>query len=197
MRSLKAKERGIKIAAQIIVAAMAAVVGWGCATSRVNQVPTAVVGTAFPAAAMPPTREWVLVDLPASATQLQYGAEVYRLVCSACHGNQGQGLTDAWRATWAPSDQNCWQSKCHGPSHPPDGFQLPIAPAIAGSGTLSGFRSALDLHALIQYEMPWQNPNSLTEKDTWSVTAFVLEMNGIDPGPGLGPATAAKIHLSQ
>lgn len=147
--------------------------------------------------ATPPTREWVLVDLPADATQVQYGAEVYRLVCSACHGDRGQGLTDAWRATWAPKDQNCWQSKCHGANHPPDGFVLPVAPAIAGAGILAGFGDAQALHDFIQSEMPWQNPNSLTEKDSWSATAYVLKLNGIDPGPSLSPATAAGIRIGQ
>jgi len=47
------------------------------------------------APAMPPTPEsWITVDLPEDATQLQYGAEVYRLVCSACHAYDGTGLTD-------------------------------------------------------------------------------------------------------
>ncbi len=144
-----------------------------------------------------PTKEWILVDLPADATQLQYGAEVYRLVCSACHGDHGQGLTDAWRATWAPKDQNCWQSKCHGANHPPDGFELPIAPAIAGAGTLTDFSDAQALHDFIQSEMPWQNPNSLTEKDSWSATAYVLKLNGIDPGLSLSSTTASGIRLGE
>jgi mono/diheme cytochrome c family protein len=145
----------------------------------------------------PPTDEWVLVNVPAGATQVQYGAEVYRLVCSACHGDHAQGLTAGWRSTWAPSDQNCWQSKCHGPSHPPDGFVLPVAPAIAGGGTLSGLATAQDLHDLVQTSMRWQNPNSLTAKDSWAVTAYVLKPNGINPGIQLGPATAVGIRLGR
>lgn len=31
---------------------------------------------------MPPTEDsWIIIDLPEDATQLEYGAEVYRLVC--------------------------------------------------------------------------------------------------------------------
>src|SRR5512134_251602 len=73
---------------------------------------------------------WLILNLPPDATQLDYGQEIYRLVCSACHGDVGQGLTPEWRSTWAPEDQNCWKSKCHGQNHPPDGFTFPVAPAI-------------------------------------------------------------------
>jgi hypothetical protein len=106
-------------------------------------------------------------------------------------------LTTAWRSTWAPSDQNCWQSKRHGPSHPPDGFVLPAAPGIAGSGTLPGLATAQDLHDLVQTSMPWQNPNSLTTKDSWAVTAYMLKMNGLNPGIQLGPETAVGIRLGR
>ncbi len=111
MRS-KHSERGT---AALVAAALlplgAAVLLGSCQATKAPSLPTAGPATIGAPTAAPPTHEWVLVDLPASATQLQYGAEVYRLVCSACHGDHGQGLTDAWRATWAPSDQNCWQSK--------------------------------------------------------------------------------------
>ncbi len=43
--------------------------------------------------------------------------------------------------------------------------------------------------------MPWHNPGSMTEKENWSVTAYILKMNGIDPGPQLNAETAAKIGL--
>ncbi len=144
----------------------------------------------------PPTGDsWILVDLPEDATQLEYGAEVYRLVCKACHGDKGQGLTDDWRAQWAPEDQNCWQSKCHAENHPPDGFYMPHAPAVVGQ-PVRGFGTALSLHTFIAKYMPWHNPGSLTEKDSWSVTAYILKINEIDPGPTLDAETAAKIDLS-
>ena len=78
-----------------------------------------------PTPAMPAQRRLIRPTLPPSASQADAGAQVYTLVCSACHGDLGQGLTDEWRATWNPSDQNCWQSKCHGLNRPSDGFDLP------------------------------------------------------------------------
>jgi cytochrome c5 len=156
--------------------------------------------TATPASAgipMPPMSNedsWVIVDLPPDATQLEYGAEVYRLVCKACHGDKGQGLTDDWRAQWAPEDQNCWQSKCHAANHPPDGFYMPIAPAVIGL-PLQMFATAQDLYNYIHNFMPWHDRGSMTEKESWSVTAHILKMNNVDPGPELGPETASQIRL--
>ncbi len=141
------------------------------------------------------THDWLIVNVPANATQAQYGAEVYRLVCQDCHGDKGQGLTPQWRATWAPQDQNCWQSKCHGPSHPPDGFVLPIAPPVTGKAALAQFSTAKDLYVFIQAEMPWYRPGILIEKDAWAVTAHVLVMNQIDPGPMLSAQNASQILL--
>ena len=138
---------------------------------------------------------WILVDLPPDATQLQHGAEIYRLVCSACHAYSGEGLTDAWRATWHPEDQNCWQSKCHAANHPPDGFELPIAPAVVGRAALAPFQSAADLRAYIQATMPWQEPNSMTEEEGWAVTAYVIKLNRMNPPPMLNAETAAEFRL--
>ena len=76
--------------------------------------------------AMPAERNGLIMpDLGPDATQADYGAEVYRLVCKACHGDKGQGLTPDWIAQWAPEDQNCWQLKCHAENHPPERFVLP------------------------------------------------------------------------
>jgi len=131
---------------------------------------------------MPPKGGLIYPTLPANATQVDYGAEAYRLVCSACHGDVGQGLTSEWLATWNPADQNCWQSKCHAASHPQDGFELPhYVPAIIGPGKLAGFRTAQDLHDYIERTMPWQDPGYLQPEEYWNISAFLVRANGIDP----------------
>lgn len=149
------------------------------------------------APAMLPTNEsWITVDLPPDATQLQHGAEIYRLVCSACHAYDGSGLTDEWRATWDPESQNCWQAKCHHSQlHPPDGFYLPVSPAIVGPVIPALFETAEDLNQYNYNKMPWHNPQSLLEEEAWAVTAYVLYLNGIDPGPNLDADSASKIQL--
>jgi hypothetical protein len=180
----------------LIAAVIVWVLPWGAMAASAPAASTATPPTAPSAAAMPTQKEWILVDLPPDATQLQYGAEVWRLVCSACHAYDGTGLTDKWRATWPAEDQNCWQAKCHGPGHPPDGFQLPIAPGVVGDAVLAGFPTANDLHRYIQAAMPWQNPNSLTSKDSWSVTAYVIKLNRMNPGENLGPENASALRLA-
>ena len=91
---------------------------------------------------------------PAQADQ---GAQVYYLVCMACHGDRGQGLTTEWRNVLGAPDNNCWQSKCHAANHPFDGFVLPkVIPAVVGPDVLAGFQTAKSLHDFIQQKMPWQ-----------------------------------------
>jgi len=145
----------------------------------VTPMPTATSASTsapLPTARMASTpHSWIILpDLPSTATQADVGAEIYRLVCQDCHGNRGQGLTGEWRAQWAPADQNCWQSKCHSLDHPPEGFTLPrYVPPLLGPGTLSQFKTTLDLYNYIHVNMPWQNPGSLQEAEYWQLTAFL------------------------
>ena len=133
-----------------------------------------------PADSPKPQKSWlILPDLPASASPADVGAEIYRLVCRDCHGDIGQGLTDEWRATWAPGDQNCWQSKCHASNHPPDGFVLPrFVPPVMGPSGLAQFDEAADLFEFIRSEMPMHNPGSLTDEEYWQLTAYLFQENG-------------------
>ena len=142
-------------------------------------------------------RRLIIPDLGPDATQADYGERAYILVCSACHGNRGQGLTSEWLAQWAPEDQNCWQSKCHSLNHPPDGFVLPhYAPALLGPNTLVRFNTALELHDYIRQEMPWQDPGNLAEDEFWNITAYLVRERGVDPiRQPLDAARAAKLHL--
>jgi cytochrome c5 len=152
------------------------------------------------AATASPTREsWlILPEMPSTATQADVGAEIYRLVCSACHGDEGQGLTDEWRAEWNPKDQNCWQSKCHAANHPPEGFILPYyVPPIIGPGTLSRFETTLDLYNYMHTTMPWHDPGSLQEPEYWQLTAFLAREHNVILGDlPLDEDRAAGISLS-
>jgi cytochrome c5 len=155
--------------------------------------------TAIPASNPMGKTNIILPQMPADATQADYGAQVYRLVCSACHGDRGQGLTADWIATWDPADQNCWKSKCHAANHPPDGFDLPhFVPAVAGAQFFARFKTALDLYNYISQSMPWQNPGYLAADQFWQATAFLLRLNGIDPGKQeLDAQNAATFLISQ
>ena len=168
----------------LLYASLLVVVGgliaWTLATGSPAQTPSS------PTPAASPTQEgWlILPDLPATASQADVGAEIYRLVCRDCHGDRGQGLTTEWRAKWEPADQNCWQTKCHASNHPPEGFILPrYVPPLIGPGTLSKFKTTLDLYNFIRVTMPWHNPGSLQEAEYWELTAFLAREHQIPLGP--------------
>jgi cytochrome c5 len=147
---------------------------------------------ALPSPTPPPADEesWLtLPSMPADATDAEIGAQIYILVCRDCHGDRGQGLTDAFRATWAPEDQNCWQSKCHATNHPPEGFILPrFIPAIISPNTLTRFKSAAELETFISTSMPWYSPGSLTGTEYRQLAAYILRESRASTTAGQDPA---------
>jgi len=164
---------------------LAAVILAACAAPAPSPTPTA---TAAPTASP---------DRGTLSQQLDRGGPIFRLWCISCHGDVGQGLTDEFRATWPPQDQNCWQSKCHNVNHPPGGFVLPrTVPALVGPTALSQFRTAADLKAFISAAMPFQEPGVLEDQDYWDLTALLLNMNHLPLEPSaIGPENADSIQL--
>ncbi len=117
--------------------------------------------------------------VPEQPSQSEQGAFVYCQVCMTCHGDVGQGL-DEWRKELDPPDNNCFQSRCHGPKHPPEGFVIPdYAPVVIGSGVLDHYENAKNLHDYLEKTMPWWNPGYLKADEYWQLTAFLLEANGL------------------
>ncbi len=137
----------------------------------------------------------ILLNLPPDVSQAEFGWEVYRLICSACHAYDGTGLTAEWLASWDPADQNCWQSKCHALNHPPDGFYLPIAPPVVGPVIPRDFATAQELYEYNLTRMPWHDPGMMNDKEAWAVTAHILRKNGYEVPEELGPENAAAIDL--
>jgi mono/diheme cytochrome c family protein len=95
--------------------------------------------------------------LPAGSGTATAGASVYQTKCIACHGEKGAGK---------PSDQ-----------------------LVGGQGTLrdaspvrtvgSYWPYATTLFDYIRRAMPWPQPQSLTPDEIYSVTAYILFLNGI------------------
>ncbi|NJC95528.1 MAG: hypothetical protein C3F07_12735 [Anaerolineales bacterium] len=124
------------------------------------------------------------VIAPGNTEQLEKGSVIYWGVCMACHGDVGQGLTDAWRDAFGPEDRNCWNKGCHGTDHPPQGFLIPkdmLIPAVAGPGRLTRFRHAQELHDFIFANMPWWDPGQLSNEEAWQVTAYILKLHNVMP----------------
>jgi cytochrome c len=137
--------------------------------------------------------------LPAIPSQADYGAQVYWLNCSACHGDKAQGLTDEFRAQYPPEDQNCWKSHCHGNITYENGFKIPTAvPQLVGPGSLAKFPTAASLYGFIRTAMPFQKPNSLSEEQYYQIVAFLLRQNVlIDTQTQVNASNAATIVVSR
>ena len=135
--------------------------------------------------------------LPADPTQADRGAQVYWLSCLPCHGDKGQGLTDEFRATYPEEEQYCWQSGCHGKNPYESGFSIPKKiPAVIGDTALAKFSNGAQLHGYIRAAMPFWKPGSLSEEDSWKVTAFVLRENKLWNGVGeLNESNAGDVAI--
>jgi len=135
--------------------------------------------------------------LPPEPSQADLGAQQYWLSCMPCHGDRGQGLTDEFRQTYPPEDRNCWESGCHGERPYDSGFTLPEhIPALIGpQATLGKFTTADGLHAYIKAAMPFWKPGSLTEEESWLVTAFLLRENGVRFSGKLDESNAEQVQL--
>lgn len=135
-------------------------------------------------------------------TQADDGAQLYWLNCQPCHGDVGQGLTDAadddWRAQYPAEDANCWNSGCHGAKPYEDGFTLPKqVPAIIGEATLSRFVTAADLYNYVRVTMPRQAPANLTDGEYLAIVAFLLEAHAAGDGSPLTAVSAQNMLLNQ
>ena len=141
------------------------------------------------AAASPPSKVSLSTPIPFNRpgppptvyppAQAENGAQVFWGMCQDCHGDQGQGLTAEWRATFPPEYQDCWASGCHGEGAPANSFVLPETggPVLAGPGALPQFLTAFDLGIYIQQSMPLYPPGSLSEDQAWELTSFLVNLN--------------------
>jgi len=164
----------------------------GRTASSINQQAT-------PTSTLSPFERLAKPTLPAEPSQADLGAQDYWLYCLPCHGDRGQGLTDEFRETYPPEEVDCWQSGCHGNSPYEFGFTLPrnIA-AVIGSGALQKFPTAANLRGFIFTAMPFWNPGSLTEEESWRVTAFLLRENGLWQGTvELDSSNAADLQIAR
>jgi hypothetical protein len=129
--------------------------------------------------------------------QADEGAQLFWLHCQPCHGDQGQGLTDEWRAQYPIEDQYCWNSGCHGPRPYDPAFQLPTAvPAVVGEGTLSKFQTMDSVFRYVSVTMPYFFPGDLTEEEYLAIVAHLAREHGIWDGMRLTADTLINYPLS-
>jgi hypothetical protein len=95
-----------------------------------------------------------------------------------CHGDQGQGLTDEFRALWVEDHQNCWARGCHGGKKMDEGFPIPtFVPPIAGGDQLARFDSEQELYDYLRATHPPQYPGRLEEDEYRAIAFIVFWMN--------------------
>ncbi len=197
-----------------VLLALAALLAWGGGSLHASGIaPEGGHPTRVPVPAVPPAGFRLPTPQPGGGmgladrlgppplsdppTQIELGHWHYNFSCMVCHGDRGQGLTAEWRTVLDPADRNCWQARCHGPSHPPYGFEIPkTAPMIMGSGALSGYRTAADLFEYLRAKMPWPYPGLFDDTVYWELTAYLADANQVDlGGEKLGPERAQRIFL--
>ena len=131
-----------------------------------------------------------------SPTQADEGAQLYWLHCQPCHGDQGQGLTDEWRAQYPPEDQNCWNSGCHGVRPYEDGFTLPPhVPAVIGEDSLARFASMGQVYQYMRAAMPFQAAGSLTQAEYLAITAYLAQAHNVWAGVVFDETTVHEARL--
>ena len=143
----------------------------------------------------------------ASPNQADEGAQLYWLHCQPCHGDQGQGLTDEWRAQYPPEDQYCWESGCHGKRPYDQDVALPTSvPAIVGpavdrimgtEGTqvLQKFQTLDGVYRYVSVTMPYFFPGELTEEEYLAILAFIARENKIWDGETLTTGSLGRYHV--
>ena len=104
--------------------------------------------------------------LPDGSGTAKQGEVVFAAKCASCHGEKGAGS----------------------PNEPPS--PVSAGPLAGGQGTLAGDRApvqtvgsywpyATTLFDYIRRAMPWAAPKSLTDQEAYSLTAYILQLNGI------------------
>ncbi len=137
----------------------------------------------------------------AAPTMADDGAQLYWLHCQPCHGDRGQGLTDApddeWRAQYPPEDSYCWDSGCHGERPYEEGFTLPRQiPPLTGEGSLANYGSMAQVFTFMRAAMPRQVPGSLTDAEYLAIAAFLARANGLSDGVAVTEADLSTMVLN-
>jgi len=150
-------------------------------TSRLAVSAAAVSATGAPSIHFPtPTYDPLLIpELPPNPSDFELGKYQYYYDCMPCHGDLGQGLTDAFRMVWVEDHRNCWARGCHAGRREDEGFPIPtIVPAVIA--TDDALRQFPDLSALEQFlhdTHPPQYPGKLPAKHYHAFAVYLWVEN--------------------
>lgn len=115
------------------------------------------------------------VGLPAGSGTAMQGAPIYAAKCASCHGAKGEG----------------------GAGPRLVGGQGTLkAPAVPIQTVGSYWPYATTVFDFVRRTMPWNQPKTLTSDETYSLVAYILNMNGIvKDGDVLDKDTLPKIRM--
>ena len=146
-----------------------------------------IISTALASAPLRDIRTHSSVLVTSTNEQVLLGADLYYERCSVCHGDRAQGLAEA-RTIFPEEHQNC--ERCHRKNNPPQmhldqmswrsAFSIGEAPALQGERALPSFRNGLVIYSYVSVTMPRPFPGLLEEEEYWAITAFLLEVNGVE-----------------
>lgn len=116
--------------------------------------------------------------LPAGQGTPEGGAAVYAASCAACHGANGQGIPPFPQLVGGPKNT--------------DFDAVPAAPRTIGNY----WPYATTLFDYIRRAMPFTAPGSLTADQTYAVTAYLLNREGLVPaGAVINAATLPAVQM--
>jgi hypothetical protein len=118
-------------------------------------------------------------ELPDNPSAFEMGEYLYYFHCMPCHGDLGQGLTDAFRAVWVEDHQNCWGRGCHSGRSMDEGFPIPtvVPQIIATDDALPQFADFDELQTYLHDTHPPQYPGKLEDSQYQALTVFLWAKN--------------------
>lgn len=117
-------------------------------------------------------------ELPAGRGSVRDGAAIYRAQCAACHGAEGQGLDPLYPPLIGrPAAGETFDFARH-----------PDAPRTIGNY----WAHATTLYDYIRRAMPLYTPGSLSDDETYAVTAYLLAANQVIPDTATLDAAALR-----
>ena len=113
------------------------------------------------------------------ARQVELGGKLFGAKCAGCHGDSGQGTSNAPRVVGLSEGA------------------LPLDPPPSAKYRKEQFKTVADVAGFVVKAMPPKAPGSLSEEEYFSILAFDLKANGIDLGDKKLDAVMVKEYREQ
>jgi S-disulfanyl-L-cysteine oxidoreductase SoxD len=121
--------------------------------------------------------------LPPGRGTVPQGAAVYALQCASCHGANGEGVQGVGEPLAGPTEAELF--------------------GVAGQGGIGRGKTigsywpyATTLFDYVRRAMPFAQPGSLSDEEVYSLTAYLLHLNGIVPADAVMDAqTLPRVRM--